>query len=76
MMSEERGLLRAEDFQRQQDELKVGRIRSSLVLKGDEFCQDCGDPIGAERRAALPSATRCVDCQVGHECRSQKERAL
>lgn len=67
MMSGERGLERAEDFQRQQDELRVGRIRSSLVLKGDEFCQDCGDEIGARRRAALPSATRCVDCQAGFE---------
>lgn len=75
-MSEERGLLRAEEFQRQQDELKVGRIRSSLVLKGDEFCQDCGEDIGAERRAALPSATRCVDCQGDHERRSKQVRAL
>jgi phage/conjugal plasmid C-4 type zinc finger TraR family protein len=73
MMSEERGLLRAEDFQRQQDEIKVQGIRSSLVLKGDEFCNDCGDAIGAERRAALPSATRCVDCQSSHE---RKQRSF
>lgn len=67
MMSDERGLLRAEDFQRQQDELRIGKIRSSLVLRGDEFCQDCGEEIGAKRRAAMPSATRCVDCEYQQE---------
>ena len=72
MMSGERGLERAEDFQRQQDELRVARIRSELVLKGDAFCQDCGDDIGARRRAALPSATRCVTCQSALE----RERKL
>lgn len=67
MMSEERGLLRAEDFQRQQDELRVSRIRSALVREGEEFCADCGEDIGAARRAALPSATRCVTCQGAFE---------
>lgn len=63
MMSEERGLLRAEDFQRQQDELAVGLIRSLLCEEGEQYCVDCGDEIGLARLAALPSAKRCVDCQ-------------
>jgi DnaK suppressor protein len=25
-------------------------------------CERCGAPIGAERLAALPAATRCIDC--------------
>lgn len=45
----------------------VARIRSKMVLKGDEYCQDCGDPIDVARRMALPSATRCVECQDAHE---------
>jgi RNA polymerase-binding transcription factor len=30
-------------------------------------CEDCGGPIGQERLAALPSATRCVPCQASWE---------
>jgi len=26
-------------------------------------CEDCGDPIPALRRAALPRCVTCVDCQ-------------
>lgn len=63
-MSEERGLERAEDFQRQQDELRVARIRSSLGVEGDEFCRACGERIEEARRIALPSATRCITCQT------------
>lgn len=33
-------------------------------------CEDCGEPIGAERLAVLPEALLCVDCQ------KQKERHL
>ena len=32
-------------------------------------CIDCGDPIGAKRKQALPSATRCVNCQKEYEQR-------
>jgi len=31
------------------------------------LCEDCSEPIGAERLAALPSATRCVRCQAEWE---------
>lgn len=62
-MSEERGLERAEDFQRQHDELRVARIRASLDGLGEEFCRECGDPIEEQRRRAMPSATRCFSCQ-------------
>jgi DnaK suppressor protein len=26
-------------------------------------CESCGGPIGAERLAAVPEATRCIACQ-------------
>jgi len=72
-MSDERGLLRAEDFQRQQDELAVARIRAQLEKPGDDpFCKDCGEEIELARLAALPSATRCRDCQVVIESRSRR----
>jgi DnaK suppressor protein len=33
-------------------------------------CEDCNLPIGDERLAALPSATRCVKCQAASEQKS------
>lgn len=30
-------------------------------------CEDCGQPIGAERLEAIPTATRCVRCQAEWE---------
>ena len=30
-------------------------------------CESCGGPIGEERLAAVPDATRCVSCQAGWE---------
>lgn len=31
------------------------------------ICESCGRPIGEERMAALPTATRCVKCQAKWE---------
>jgi RNA polymerase-binding transcription factor DksA len=30
-------------------------------------CEVCGGPIGEDRLAAVPEATRCVSCQVAWE---------
>lgn len=29
----------------------------------DDDCADCGKPIGAKRKSAMPSAIRCIACQ-------------
>lgn len=34
---------------------------------GRSTCEDCGAPIPAARRAAVPSVRRCVACQQEHE---------
>jgi phage/conjugal plasmid C-4 type zinc finger TraR family protein len=52
----------------------IASIRSGLCGGGSEDCADCGEPIGAARRAALPSATRCIGCQDALE-RRQRGRA-
>ena len=31
------------------------------------MCESCGRPIGDERLAAVPEATRCISCQVSWE---------
>lgn len=48
---------------------EVARIRQSVQTQGGEDCIACGEPIGAKRRAALPSAVRCIACQNAREAR-------
>ena len=45
----------------------VSRIRKDLEVEGEIDCRDCDDPIDVARRMALPSATRCLECQQAHE---------
>lgn len=60
----ERGLERAEAFERIEKDAAVARIRNSLAGLGEEFCIGCGERIEEARKLALPSATRCIDCQT------------
>jgi phage/conjugal plasmid C-4 type zinc finger TraR family protein len=46
--------------------LERGRAASSGAV-ADGMCHDCGERIGAERLAALPSAVRCMRCQAAWE---------
>ena len=34
-----------------------------MMTVGTAECVECGEEIPASRRAALPYATRCIDCQ-------------
>jgi phage/conjugal plasmid C-4 type zinc finger TraR family protein len=66
---DERGLERIEAFERLSKDAAVARIQNNLVGIGEEFCLTCGDRIEEARRAALPSAKRCVTCQTKLEQR-------
>lgn len=46
---------------------EIARIRAELEAEGEDFCIDCDEPIGEARKAALPSAERCIDCQTKYE---------
>lgn len=59
----ERAIESAEELEQRRRDAAVARIRNNLIGLGEEFCLGCGDRIEAARRAALPSAKRCVDCQ-------------
>lgn len=48
----------------------VARSVAQLRTQGAMDCVDCGKPIGADRRAVMPSARRCIHCQA------QQERGL
>lgn len=50
-----------------QNERAIAGIRAGLAGEGSADCIDCGDPIEKERRAAMPSAKRCVECQRASE---------
>lgn len=52
--------------QLEQDEA-IARIRAGLNAEGADDCIDCGNPIPPARRAAMPSAERCIACQSHHE---------
>lgn len=63
----ERGLERAEAYERLEKDSAIARIRNNLVGLGEEFCITCGERIEDARRMAMPSAKRCIDCQTAKE---------
>ena len=50
------------------------RVRDGVTGTGTVDCTDCGDEIEALRRAAMPSATRCICCQQAADNYSRLER--
>lgn len=48
--------------------VRAARQRSAVQVLD---CEDCGEPIPAARRQALPGVRRCVGCQTALE-REQK----
>jgi len=42
---------------------ELNRIAQSLEESGIIDCIDCGDEIPEDRREAMPSAKRCMDCE-------------
>lgn len=46
-------------------EIRAARERISAGTYG--LCAECGEPIGAGRLRAQPTALRCIDCQSRHE---------
>jgi phage/conjugal plasmid C-4 type zinc finger TraR family protein len=55
--------------------VEAARRSAAKILAGNgtDFCTDCDSFISVERRKAMPSATRCIDCQEIHEA---EERTL
>jgi RNA polymerase-binding transcription factor DksA len=69
----ERQIERAEANVRREAERSIARIREELAEEGEDFCVVCDEPIEAARKAVLPSADRCVECQAHHELRRKRE---
>lgn len=47
----------------------IAHVRARTQRDGFDECEDCGELIEPARRKAMPSATRCVDCQEDFERR-------
>jgi RNA polymerase-binding protein DksA len=59
----ERGLIDRYTQELQQ----IAAVRERLASGVFGICVDCGEPIGAARLQAQPTAVRCTDCQWRHE---------
>lgn len=66
-MSTERFYEQAEHTEQAMRDEGLSHIRAALQGAGCDECEDCDAPIAAARRTALPSATRCIECQEHHE---------
>lgn len=53
-------------------EAGIAAASRSLKTMGSLECEDCPQLISRERRLAMPSAIRCVDCQRQFERRMKR----
>lgn len=61
-----------QDAQVQRDSNELADVRSALARLNDGSygtCIDCGQSIGLQRLVAMPSAARCMACQMKSETR-------
>lgn len=62
----------AEILAEQERQAGIDAARRSLKTMGSLECEDCPQLISRERRLAMPSAVRCVDCQARFERRMKR----
>jgi len=51
----------------ERDRVQASQAEARRAHGGYGICENCGRPIGEERMAAVPTATRCVACQSDWE---------
>ena len=66
VLTEQATTARIEEILRQ-DREQEARSQEKRLQGTDGTCENCEGPIGEERLAALPAATRCVECQADWE---------
>ncbi|MDE1917652.1 MAG: TraR/DksA C4-type zinc finger protein [Sphingomonadales bacterium] len=57
----------AEAMVARERDCSIALIQAELAAEGEDVCVECDEPISAARKAALPSAERCIDCQKHYE---------
>lgn len=56
----------------QEREAAIAAAARSLRTPGTIQCEDCPNDIPRERRIALPSAIRCIQCQTRYEQKARR----
>lgn len=64
MMSNNAALELADLRAEQERERGIKAAQQALLQEGRDDCVSCGAEIEPERREALPSARRCIECQT------------
>lgn len=60
--------------ERERDD-EIARIQAELAEEGEDICVECDELIEPARKAALPSAERCIHCQAEYERKSRAARS-
>ncbi|GAA4493339.1 TraR/DksA C4-type zinc finger protein [Pseudaeromonas paramecii] len=59
-----------------QEDIGIQRVRAQLPAgAGAAECQECGEPIPARRRKAIPGTQVCAECQTILELKAKQRRA-
>jgi phage/conjugal plasmid C-4 type zinc finger TraR family protein len=66
-VSDEASFDLAEVLADRERENAIKKAKAALKRAGSRVCEDCKGEIAEIRRRALPSATRCISCQIAHE---------
>lgn len=64
---DERWLAHAAQTEQHQRDDAVREINRAMSRPGQPYCDECGEVIPDERRAAYPAAHRCITCQTTFE---------
>jgi phage/conjugal plasmid C-4 type zinc finger TraR family protein len=54
---------RAAQYVEAENARTIAEAHAALMTRGTTECIDCGREIEKARRAALPAARRCIECQ-------------
>ena len=64
---DEKYLEQAARLEQTQRDASVRSVQRELAHKGQSDCAGCGEAIPLQRRTAVPSAIRCIQCQSAFE---------
>lgn len=62
----------ASELEMAERETAIEKARMRMAGAGAAICRDCSEPIPRERRLAVPSAVRCIDCETLRELRARR----
>ncbi len=70
--SGQRAIEHAQEMVALERDMAVKAVSRALAQPGAADCSDCGEEISEERRAAMPSARRCITCESRREVAARR----